>query len=201
MRYVGSREIRDLLGITTMTLTRWKREGRIGYKQISSRKFLFDIDSLGIFDSTEELRKNVIYARISPSVKKEELDNQIKLASDYIISSGLRVDKIYSDVSSGLNENRKQFNALVKDVTENKIGKVFVTYRDRLARFGFGYFEYLFSIFNTEIIILNESSEIDSQKELTEDLISTIHHYMMKVKSSKKKNLKELKKSLEENLK
>lgn len=199
MKYLTSKEIRNLLGITTMTLTRWKRERKIAYKQISSRKFLFDVDSLGIYDSTEESKKNVIYARVSTTSQKEDLNRQIQLISDYMISSGVKIDKVYSDIASGMNEKRKQFSELLKDITENKIGKIFITYKDRLIRFGFGYFEYLFSIFNTEIVILNNTSEIDSQKELTEDLISIIHHYSMKIYSSRRKKFKEIEKSLKEN--
>jgi putative resolvase len=45
--------------------------------------------------------------------------------------------QIISDVSSGLNENRKGFLRLLEMVTERKVSRVIVAYENKLTRFGF----------------------------------------------------------------
>ena len=97
-----------------------------------------------------------------------------------------------------MNENRKEFNELIKLVLEGKVARIFITYKDRFTRFGFEYFYNLCKYFNTEIIILeNQINEENFQEELTEDLISIIHHFSMKMYSNRRKQLKELAKKLE----
>ncbi|MFA7127642.1 MAG: hypothetical protein WC136_00560 [Sphaerochaeta sp.] len=65
-----------------------------------------------------------------------------------------------------------------------------------MVRFGFQYFEKLFKKYGTEIQVLNSSKEEDFQEELTQDLISIIHHFSMKMYSNRRKKLKELEKTL-----
>ena len=62
--------------------------------------------------------------------------------------------------------------------------------KDRLTRFGYGYLENLFKHFGTKIVHINSSSEEDFQQELTEDIISIIHHFSMKMYSNRRKILK-----------
>lgn len=98
-----------------------------------------------------------------------------------------------------MNENRKGFNELLDLVISGKVYKVFVTYKDRLTRFGFDYFRKFFRKFGTEIVVLNEDKEVSFEDELVQDLISIIHHFSMKMYSHRRKQLTELKKELEKN--
>ena len=41
-----------------------------------------------------------------------------------MIKNGIKVDKIYKEIASGMNENRKEFNNLISDVQDNKIDKI-----------------------------------------------------------------------------
>ena len=95
-----------------------------------------------------------------------------------------------------MNESRKDLNELIKLVIENKVSKVFVSYKDRLTRFGYNYFEYIFKEFETEIEVINLIKEEDFQTELTQDLVSIIHHFSMKMYSNRRKQLNNLKKLL-----
>lgn len=49
----------------------------------------------------------------------------------------------------------------------------------------------------SEIIVLNSTSEITFEQELTQDLISIIHHFSMKMYSNRRQKFKELAKELE----
>ena len=93
-----------------------------------------------------------------------------------------------------MNENRKELNILIDEVISGNIDTVYISFKDRLARFGFDYFKNLFAKFNTEIKILDnfEESNKNFQKELTEDLISIIHHFSMKLYSNRRKKFKDI---------
>ena len=194
MRYVSAKEAKEYFSITGNTLKLWKDSGKLKVKQFSSKKILYDIDSINNQESTEDLRKTVIYARVSCSNQKNSLINQIELIKNYCISNGIIVDEIYSEIASGLNDSRKELNRLLKDIQENKIKKVFISFKDRLTRFGFNYFKTIFANHNTELVVLdqNEETNKDYQKELVEDLISIIHHYSIKLYSNRRKEIKKI---------
>lgn len=67
---------------------------------------------------------------------------------EYAISNGYKVDYIFRDIASGMNESRKDLNELIKLVVENK---VFTSYKDRLTRFGYNYFEYIFKMLELKL--------------------------------------------------
>ena len=73
-----------------------------------------------------------------------------------------------------------------------------LSYKDRLSRFGFSYFEKLFEKYGCTIEYLGSTDEKTYEQELTEDLISIIHHFSMKMYSSRRTKLKEVEKILKE---
>lgn len=90
----------------------------------------------------------------------------------YLISQG-RPFEIISNIGSGINYKKKGLKELIKLITQNKVEKVVVFYKDRLIRFGFELIEYLASLYNREIEIV-DSTEKSEQQELVEDLIQII---------------------------
>ena len=123
---------------------------------------------------------------------------QKQILIDYCNANGICPDLILTEIASGMNENRKEFNKLIDMVINNEINKIFITYKDRLTRFGFDYFSNLFKKFDVEIVTLNNPiDEVNLEQELTEDLISIIHHFSMKMYSNRRKKLKEIQKELE----
>ena len=200
MNYVTSKEIKQQLQISGVTLMQWKNSGKIQYKKLSDKKILYDLDSLNatIENSTNLNTKNVIYARVSSNGQKEDLNNQIEIIKNYMLNNGIKVDDIYYDIASGMNENRKSFNELLEQIFKREIKNVYITFKDRLSRFGFNYFKSIFNYFGTNIIILDNQEETNKtyQQELTEDLIAIIHSYSMKLYVNRKKKLKEIEKIL-----
>lgn len=202
MNYVTSKEIKQQLQISGVTLMQWKNSGKIQYKKLSDKKILYDIDSLNATtENSNNLNvKNVIYARVSSSGQKDDLNNQIEIIKNYMLTHGILVDNIYYDIASGMNENRKQFNELLEQIFKREIKNVYITFKDRLSRFGFNYFKTIFNYFGTNIIILDNQEETNKtyQQELTEDLIAIIHSYSMKLYVNRKKKLKEIEKILQD---
>ena len=189
MNYVSAKEIRERLHISGVTLMRWKNENKIACIKLSDRKCLYDIDSI-IQNADDHKRKNVIYGRVKENQNQsKELNMQIELIKQYMLSKGVSVDDVYSDVASGLNENRDGFNSLLEKVFKKEIDTVYVTYRDRLTRFGFDYFSKIFSYFGTKIVVLDNKEETNSlyQKELTDDLVTLMRSYSTKLDNGRKK--------------
>ena len=200
MNYVTAKEAKERLRISGVTLMRWKNEGKIACMKLSDRKCLYDIDSI-IKNNEEKTRKNVIYGRVSTPRQKVDLNNQIELIKQYMISKGIEVDDVYSDIASGLNEKRINFNRLLEQVFKKEIDTVYITFKDRLSRFGFDYFTTIFSYFGTKIVVLDNKEETNKtyQQELTEDLIAIIHNYSMKMYANKKNKFKNIERILNEN--
>lgn len=199
MKYVTAGEACSYFQISYMTLKRWRVEGKLQYKKFTDRKILYDIDSVN--QPNEDNRQNVIYARVSTTSQKEQLENQIALIKNYMINNGIKPNQVYSEIGSGLNDNRLQLNKLLSDIFNNKIKSIYITYKDRLTRFGFDYFKFICSQFNTKLIVIDEleNTDKDNENELVEDIISIIHHYSTKLYSNRQKQLKEIQNILKNN--
>lgn len=197
MRWVNSRQLKKEIGITNQTLYNWRKENKIIYKEINKRTFLYDIDTV-FGRNLVTTKKSIAYSRVSNSKQRDDLLRQEESIREYASKNGIKIDEYYKEIASGMNENRKEFNKIIEQVIENKINKIYVTYKDRFTRFGFSYFENLFKKFNCEIIVLNSTNETTFEQELTQDLISIIHHFSMKMYSNRRVKLKELTKALED---
>ena len=144
------KDIAEFLGVTTRTLQNWDKEGKINFRRdpVSDRRFLTKDDTITLlrehnllYDDATDKRRDVIYARVSSHDQKShgDLDRQIRFLIDQ--SDNLQNVVVLSEVGSGLNDKRKKLQQLLKMVMNDEVNRVFVTYRDRLTRFGFNYLE------------------------------------------------------------
>lgn len=195
MKFVNAKTIKEQLGICSQTLNNWRKEGKIVFEKINNRNFLYDIESI---KNIQNPRKNVIYARVSNTKQKEDLNKQIQILREYCVKNGIKIHNVYDEIASGMNENRNKFNKLIDEVIQGNISKIFISYKDRLSRFGYSYFEKLFEKFGCAIECLGSTDEKTYEQELTEDLISIIHHFSMKMYSNRRNKLKEIEKILKD---
>lgn len=192
--WVKSKEFKKILGLSNQALYERRKKGQLKYKKVNNVYFYWLEENI----ETDTSRYNVIYCRVSNTKQKDDLDKQEQILKEYAVSNGYKIDYVFKDIASGMNESRKDLNELIKLVVENKVNKVFISYKDRLTRFGYNYFEYIFKMFGTEIEVVNLTKEEDFQTELTQDLISIIHHFSMKMYSNRRKELNALKKVLQQ---
>lgn len=192
--WLKSKEFKLTLGLSNQALYERRKRNQVKFKKINNIFFYWLEENL----ETDTSRFNIIYCRVSNTKQKDDLLKQETILKEYAISNGYKVDYIFKDIASGMNENRNEFNNLIKLVIENKVNKIFISYKDRLTRFGYNYFEYIFKLFGTEIEVVNLTKEEDFQTELTQDLISIIHHFSMKMYSNRRKELNSLKKVLQQ---
>lgn len=189
--WYSSKKIRQILQVSSQCLYQMRITGRIKTKQISDKKYLYKLPEKFISNTEPKI---AIYARVSTPKQKKDLDNQINYLRQYIVSNGNIVDNslIFSDIASGMNENRKGLNDLITEIISGTVNKVIISNRDRLTRFGYGYLKSLFDRYNCEIIEVNLTEDKSFEQELTDDLISIIHHFSMKFYGKRKNKLKKI---------
>ena len=102
---------------------------------------------------------------------------------------------IMKEVGSGLNDRRRKLQELMVMVLDHKVSRVFVTYRDRLTRFGFHYLETIFNHEGVRIIVIRDAAhERSVQEELVEDMMALIAGFSGKLYGLRSgKNRKKLK--------
>lgn len=57
-----------------------------------------------------------------------------------------------------------------------EIKTLYIAHKDRLARFGFDYFEHMANRHNCQIIVANQE-KLSPQQELVEDMLAIIHSF------------------------
>ena len=112
----------------------------------------------------------------------------------YLISKG-KPFKIISDIGSEINYKKKGLKELIKLITQNKVEKIVVLYKDRLLRFGFELIEYIASLYNCEIEII-DNTEKSEQQELVEDLVQIITVFSCKLQGKRANKARKLVKEL-----
>lgn len=183
-----SKEVLNLLRITRPTLTKYVKSGVIKVIPKPNGQYDYDEESVYAFLNKDVKRKTYIYARVSTSKQKKDLENQIELLKQFCFTNGYTISGIFADVASGISfEKRKEFFIMLDDILAGKVERVVITYKDRLSRVGYDLFLHLFRKFHCEIIVMSEvgSAKLDSQ-EVFEEIISLLHCYSMKLYSKRK---------------
>ena len=199
-----SYRIRDLsrfFGVTDVTLRTWEKEGRIKFLRTEGKSryltkdlLIEELNKRGLFiDDRPMDKKDVLYARVSSHEEKQkgDLDRQIMFLLTNI--SDLQQPVVLSEVGSGLNDKRKKFQTLIKMIMNDEVSRIFVTYKDRLTRFGFNMLEEICKLKDVQIVVVNQDKEKQSvEDELVSDIMSLIASfsgklYDMRSKQKKKK--------------
>jgi predicted site-specific integrase-resolvase len=192
-----AKEVLNLLKVTRPTLTKYVKTGIIKIVELPNGQYDYDDNSVYNFFNRGIDRQTVIYARVSTSKQKPDLENQVELLKQFCFSNGYRINNVYTDIASGIDfEKRTNFFKMLDNIISGKVEKVVITYKDRLSRVGFNLFLYLFKKYNCEIVVMSEvgSAKLDSQ-EIFEEIVSMLHCYSMKLYS--KRRIAKIKEALE----
>ena len=167
-----------VLGVHPNTLRKWDAQGVIqsirvngGYRLFNIYKFTRDQKAKNDnTPKTEKEKTNYIYARVSSAKQSEDLRRQSRdLEASY---PGFQV---LSDTGSGINFKRKGFKRLLQAIMRGHVGKVVVSYRDRLCRIAFDLLEFICDQHQTQLLVHNKNTEGSDEKELLEDLMAITH--------------------------
>ena len=134
----------------------------------------------------------VIYARVSSSENRTNLDSQAKRLEQFCLAKGWIINEVVKECASGLNDSRPK---LTKILSEKKATRLVVEHKDRLTRFGFNYIKILYP--ECEIVVVNE---VENKEDLFEDFVSLVTSFCAKIygRRRSKRKTEELIKKLEE---
>lgn len=192
-------EVAKKLGVCVKTVRRWADTGTLNSERSPSghrRFFTSDINQMVAqkprLSLPLEERITINYARVSSHDQKADLTRQIQVLEQFSGSHGWQYETI-KDLGSGLNYQKKGLQKLLKRIMKGDVGRLVITHKDRLLRFGA---ELVFAIceeFSTEVIIINQSpEEVSFEVELVSDMIELVTVFSARlygVRSRKNKKL------------
>lgn len=157
-------------GVCKRTIWNWCKAGKLKYEKDMTNHIWIIEEDLPVGKTA------AVYARVSSSENKSNLDTQAERVLNWATLNGYSVKKIVKETGSGLNDNRQKLADLLKDKT---IDYIIVEHKDRLARFGINYIQELLSIDKRKIIVINEVEE--GKEELIQDFISIITSFCARI--------------------
>ena len=184
MRILKPKEVSEQLNVTVWTLQDWDRKGKLkAYRNPqTNRRYYTDEqidDYLGRKKQVDNA-KTVIYCRVSNKGQKDDLTNQIEFLKTFCNAKAEIVDEVLTDIGSGLDYNRKNFNQLLEEAAQGKLKRIYISHKDRFVRFGYDWFEKYLKRNACEVIVVNNES-MSPQEEMIQDLISIIHVFSCRI--------------------
>ncbi|MEA5596276.1 IS607 family transposase [Rivularia sp. UHCC 0363] len=184
------------LGVSVKTVRRWADAGKIRYERSPSshrRFYISDLKRLAPRNPENlDYRTTINYARVSSHDQKDDLTRQIKVLESFSSSKGWEFETI-SDLGSGLNYKKKGLKSLLKRIMKGDVGRLVLTHKDRLLRFGSELVFAMCEEFETEVVIINKShEEISFEQELVTDMIELITVFSVRLYGSRSRKNKKL---------
>jgi predicted site-specific integrase-resolvase len=203
-RLIGIGEAAKALGVSISTLRRWELSGRVRAEYTHGGHRRYDLSTL----CPEKYRtpdtntsRTIAYARVSSHDQKNDLERQKQVLEIYCAKQGWTFEVI-ADLGSGMNYRKKGLKRLLDAVLSNQVGRLVLTHKDRLLRFGA---ELVFAICeakNVEVVILNQGEDTSFEEDLAKDVLESITVFSARLYGSRsRKNQKLLdgvKKAVEE---
>ena len=154
-----------------MKLSEWAKRERIHYKTawrwfqqgvLPVNAVQLETGTILIEEQSEEHAGGVaLYARVSSSDQKSDLERQLARLVKFAAKKKLSVTKVVTEVGSGLNGKRTKLLRLLRDPT---IGTIVIEHRERLARFGTEMLESALSASGRNVVVVEDG-------ELKDDLV------------------------------
>ena len=166
-----SKEVEAIFSISKHTLLNWRKEGKIPFKAINQRKFLYvkeDIERLIGLNSNPS-KHSVLYARISSTKYQKHIEKQKAILIDLAVSQGKNITKYMVDVASPF-AKREQYNQLVEMIYGNEVENVFITSPDRISYFEFTMFETLCKRYNVNLYVASNDNTLFYTEETLDDV-------------------------------
>lgn len=189
----------ELLGVAQSTLRRWETEGRLVPERTKGGQRRYRLAQIHPHMKHKRLvnRKTLAYARVSSQDQKEDLIRQRQLLEMYCAAQGWQYE-IISDLGSGMNYQKRGLKKLLSAILDGNIGRLVLTHKDRLLRFGA---ELVFSLCEQkeiEVVIINQGNESTFEEELAKDVLEIITVFSARLYGSRSHKNKKLLEGLKE---
>ena len=184
---MGIPALNPVFNVSIQTLRLWDESGKLSairtvgnhrrYKQSDIYKVI------GIDKPSEEVEESVaLYSRVSSGEQKTkgDLDRQNARLTEYAANKKYKVNYIFTEVGSGMNDSRAELHQLMKLAIERRITKVVIEHKDRLIRFNFNILKMFFESHNVEVEYVEEVLPKSYEAELIEDMLSLMASFSAK---------------------
>lgn len=199
-RLISIQQASEQLGVSISTLRRWDETGVLVAERTPKGHRRYDISKInpnllhGIGDKD---RKTIAYARVSSHDQQEDLHRQIQVLEMYCAKQGWTCE-IINDLGSGMNYHKKGLKQLLDGILDNQIGRLVLTHKDRLLRFGAELVFALCEARNVEIVIINQGENLSFEEELAQDVLEIITVFSARLYGSRSKKNKKLLEAVKE---
>ena len=196
-KYYSINKFSKILGVSAQTLRNGDKKGKLHPHHTSSNGYrYYSHEQLNqVMNVKPNLDRSVIgYCRVSSNKQKDDLERQIENMKLYLTAQG-KPFEIISDIGSGIDYKKKGLKELMKRISQNKVDKVVVFYKDRLLRFGFELVEYIASLYDCDIEIIDHTEKTE-QQEIVEDLVQIITVFSCKLQGKRANKARKLVKEL-----
>ncbi len=169
------KEFGALIGKSVITLQKWDRKGILKAHRSPTNRRYYTHDQYLEYRGLKAAEKGltIVYTRVSGVAQNPDLVHQVKALESFCRKEEIKVDEWIEDIGSALNYKRKHFNQLMERVELGEIRRIVIAHRDRLVRFGYGYFEAFCERHNTEIVVM-DGEEMSPEQELVHDLLAIV---------------------------
>ena len=182
-----AKNVMKVLGICRTTLYNYAKNGTIKYTILDNG--YYDYDEKSVYSVKKiDVKMNVIYSRVSTYKQKNDLKTQTKNIEKYCKTNSINISSVYSEISGGLDFDRKQFNLMLDEIFNYKVATVYISNKDRLTRLSFNTLKNIFEKFGTKIVIINDSHSKHNDNEIFEELMSLMHIFSATMYSNRRKN-------------
>lgn len=194
-KLVTIKEAANFLGVSTQTLRRWEREGRaIAVQRTQGKQRRYDLAKMRpLALGHEKLSEGITlaYARVSSHDQKDDLQRQEKMLEMFCSSHGWSFE-IISDLGSGMNYHKRGLRKLLARILDGSIGRLVLTHKDRLLRFGAELVFAVCEMKGIEIVLINRSDEPSFEEELAADVLEIITVFSARLYGSRSRKNKKL---------
>jgi putative resolvase len=153
-------------GVHYKTAWKWWKDGTLPVPARQTPTGTILVDEPRVSDAVGV----ALYARVSSSDQREDLDRQVGRLAGWATANGLGVSATVAEVGSGLNGSGTKLERLLRD---RSVGMIVVEHRERLARFGVEYVEAALAAEGRRLVVVEER-EVDGDlvRDVTEALTS-----------------------------
>jgi len=194
-RLVTIGQAAKILGVSEMTLRRWDEDGKLVSTRTEGGHRRYDIskirpETVRKYEFSEG-RKTIAYARVSSRDQRDDLERQKQVLELFCSKNGWQFE-IIDDIGSGMNYYKKGLKKLLDAILDDRVGRLVLTHKDRLLRFGA---ELVFSICEAkgvEVVIINKGDDTTFEEDLAEDVLEIIAVFSARLYGSRSRKNKKL---------
>jgi predicted site-specific integrase-resolvase len=157
------------IGIHYNTAWRMWKRGQIDGYQLPTGTVIINppVEQMGAAPPQQQIV--AIYARVSSSENKTNLETQAERLISWCNAQGWSVGKVVKECGSGINDQRPKFLALLANP---QISRIVVEHKDRASRFGVAYIQTLLAMQERELVVVNTADTVED--DLMGDFVALI---------------------------